>query len=85
MEDQLQDLLRGYVRDFRIVVGEKGLLLRGRSLSYYAKQLAQHAVMRTTDVPIQANEIVVSRPVQRGEGVDREIAAMLPPGQPRVC
>jgi hypothetical protein len=48
------------VRDFRLEVGDKGLVLHGRAPTYYAKQLAQHAVMQTTRLPIMANEIEVS-------------------------
>jgi hypothetical protein len=48
------------VRDFRLEVGDKGLILRGRAPTYYAKQLAQHAVMQTTRLSILANEIEVS-------------------------
>jgi len=47
------------VRDFRPVVRDKGLILRGQVHTYYAKQLAQHAVMETTGLPILANEIEV--------------------------
>jgi hypothetical protein len=36
-----------------------GLILRGRAATYYAKQLAQHAVMAATTAPILANEIEV--------------------------
>jgi hypothetical protein len=36
-----------------------GLVLRGRAATYYAKQLAQHAVMAVTTAPILANEIEV--------------------------
>jgi hypothetical protein len=35
--------------------------LQGRVFSYYAKQLAQHAVMQVLDVPIQANQIEVCK------------------------
>jgi hypothetical protein len=51
--------LGSQVRDFRIVRGDRGLLLRGLSVTYYAKQLAQHAVMEAADCPIEANEIEV--------------------------
>ena len=37
-----------------------GLILRGLAMTYYAKQLVQHAVMAVIDVPIQANEIEVA-------------------------
>ncbi len=36
-----------------------GLILHGRATTYYAKQLAQHAVMAATTAPILANEIEV--------------------------
>jgi hypothetical protein len=48
------------VRDFALVATDDGLCLRGRAESYYAKQLAQHAVMDATAIPILANEIEVS-------------------------
>ena len=47
------------VRDLEVVVQEDGLVLRGRVSTYYAKQLAQHAAMEATEIPIQANEIEV--------------------------
>jgi hypothetical protein len=52
--------LGGQVRDFRLVVLDKGLILRGHTHTYHAKQLIQHAVMEVTTVPILANEIDVS-------------------------
>jgi hypothetical protein len=48
------------IREFRLAVVERGLILRGRAHTYYAKQLAQHAVMEATGLPILANEIEVS-------------------------
>jgi hypothetical protein len=59
LEGRLQDELIGRVRDFRLVLGEGGLVLLGRSPTYYAKQLAQEAVMRVTNWPIVANDIDV--------------------------
>jgi hypothetical protein len=59
LELQVQSRLRGRVRDFRIVSSVRGVILRGRALSYYTKQLAQHAVMEMTWLPILANEIEV--------------------------
>ncbi len=47
------------VRNFHLVVVEKGLILRGHAQTYYAKQLAQQAVMEATGLPILANEIEV--------------------------
>jgi hypothetical protein len=47
------------VRDLQVEVHEEGLILRGRSLSYYAKQLAQHAAMDASGLRIRSNRIVV--------------------------
>jgi hypothetical protein len=52
--------LSGRLRDFRIKRRGAGVVLAGRAASYYAKQLAQHAVMRQTALPILENEIEVS-------------------------
>ena len=59
IETHVQVRLHGRVRDLRILVEGPGLVLRGHARSYYVKQLAQHAVMETTRVPILANEIEV--------------------------
>jgi hypothetical protein len=52
--------LPGRLRDFWIEPDGRGVVLHGRARTYYAKQLAQHAVMRATPVPIVRNEIEVS-------------------------
>jgi hypothetical protein len=52
--------LGGRLRDFRLEVRDGGIVLRGRAPTYHAKQLAQHAVMSATDLPILRNEIEVS-------------------------
>jgi 23S rRNA G2069 N7-methylase RlmK/C1962 C5-methylase RlmI len=59
LEEQIQRRLRGRVRDFQLILRDDGLVLRGHTCTYYAKQLAQHAVMEATDLPIRANEIKV--------------------------
>jgi hypothetical protein len=59
LEALVQCRVSGQVYDFRLVVARKGLILRGHAHTYYAKQLAQHAVMQATEVPILANEIEV--------------------------
>lgn len=56
---RVQHLLHGRVRDFRILVEQPGLILRGRACSYYAKQLAQQAVLDRTARSIARNEIEV--------------------------
>src|SRR5262245_54398307 len=58
--DQLQVHLQGQLNgrgcDFRAAPRGRGLILRGRSRSYYGKQSAQHAVMEAVILPIVANE-----------------------------
>jgi len=60
IETRLRGQLMGRVRDLTLELKHEGVVLRGHVRTYYAKQLAQHAVMRATDVPILANEIQVS-------------------------
>jgi hypothetical protein len=59
LEHHLQSRLSGRVWHLRLVVRKCGLILTGHTRSYYAKQLAQHAVMQATTLPILANEIQV--------------------------
>ncbi len=57
---QVQHELSGRLRDFRLKRKGAGVVLSGRVRTYYAKQLAQHAVMTGTDLPIVRNEIEVT-------------------------
>ncbi len=59
IEAVLQETLSGRARGLRIVARGMGIVLRGEAYSFYGKQLAQHVVMRATDLPIVANEIQV--------------------------
>jgi hypothetical protein len=59
LETHVQSRLNGRVQHFRLVVRGCGLILTGHARTYYAKQLAQHAVMEATALPIVANEIDV--------------------------
>jgi hypothetical protein len=59
LEAHLQALLGSRVRDFQVVLRDGGLVLRGRTHTYYAKQVGQHAVMENHSLPIVANEIEV--------------------------
>lgn len=59
IEMRVQSCLGGRVQDLRILCVEGGLILRGRSHSYYAKQLAQHHAQEFSELPIRANEIEV--------------------------
>jgi hypothetical protein len=52
--------MSGLLCDFQLVFRNNGLVLRGRVHTYYAKQLAQHAVMEASSLPIRANEMEVS-------------------------
>lgn len=56
---RVQHQLSGRVREFRLTRRGGGVVLTGRAGSYYAKQLAQHAVMKATALPIVGNEIEV--------------------------
>ncbi|HEY7311462.1 MAG TPA: hypothetical protein VH643_19020 [Gemmataceae bacterium] len=60
LEARIQCRLGRQIREFRLVVVDRRLILRGRVHTYYAKQLAQHAVMEASELPILANEIEVS-------------------------
>jgi osmotically-inducible protein OsmY len=61
VEALLRQRLGGRVWDLRVVVHQGGVILRGRALSYYAKQLAQHAVMQGLGLLVVANDIEVHR------------------------
>lgn len=58
-ERVVKSQLTGHVRGFQVIVESHGLVLRGTAQTFYAKQLAQHLVMKLSDVPIAANEIDV--------------------------
>jgi hypothetical protein len=59
LENQLRGRLSGRVRALRLFLRDQGLVLQGQARTYYAKQLAQQAVMEAAPYPIQANEIEV--------------------------
>ncbi len=59
LEGLLTRRLGNRVRGLRLVFNQAGVILRGRSETYYAKQVAQHAAMELTAAPILANEIEV--------------------------
>jgi hypothetical protein len=60
IEESVRCRLTGLLRDFQLVFRDKGLVLRGHVHTYFSKQLAQHAVMEASSLPIRANEIVVA-------------------------
>lgn len=59
LEVLVQQRSHGRVRNFRLLVQDQGLVLQGQSSTYYAKQLAQHAAMEVSGLPILANDIEV--------------------------
>jgi hypothetical protein len=59
LEGNVRRRLNGRVRDFRLLFQANGLILQGYAFTYYAKQVAQHAIMQATRLPILANEIEV--------------------------
>jgi hypothetical protein len=60
---RVQRQLCGRVRELQLSPWGHGVVLYGRSRTYYGKQLAQHAVACATTLPIVSNEIVVERDV----------------------
>ena len=60
LESHVQSRVAGHVRELRLEWSEGGIVLRGYCHTYYAKQIAQHAVMTASNIPIRANEIEVS-------------------------
>jgi hypothetical protein len=59
LEAYVRDQLIGRVVDLRLLRRDNGLVLQGSAHSYFAKQLAQHLVMKVTTTPLLANEIEV--------------------------
>ena len=59
LENRVQSQLGGRVRDLHLSLRGDALVLRGFARTYYAKQLAQHAVMSLSALSIVANEIEV--------------------------
>jgi len=60
LEARVDSRLAGRVRHLQVLLHGDGIILKGHASSYYVKQLAQHAVMQTSDYPILANDIEVS-------------------------
>ena len=58
-EAHLAKHLRGRLSEVRLSIHLGGVVITGRTRSYYVKQLAQHAVMERVSLPIVANEITV--------------------------
>jgi hypothetical protein len=61
LENRLRQVLRGRFRDLRLIARGEGIALQGQCRTYYAKQLAQQAILEATPLPLVANEIEVSK------------------------
>jgi hypothetical protein len=59
LEIHVQHRMSRRIRNLQVIAHGPGLILRGHTQTYYAKQLAQHAVMEASPLPILANEIEV--------------------------
>lgn len=59
LESLIERRLGNRVRDLRVVIRPTGFILQGRAATYHAKQLAQHAAMEASSLPILCNEIEV--------------------------
>lgn len=59
IEAHVQCCLGGRISGLEINFQGGGLILRGQTHSYYAKQLAQHHVLELSELPILANDIEV--------------------------
>ncbi len=59
LESLMQRRLGNRIRNLRVLVQAGGVILRGRTTTYHAKQLAQHAVMELCNLPVLANDIDV--------------------------
>ena len=61
IEGHVNRVSNGRIRDLHVDYTDDRILLRGRSRTYHAKQVAQQAVLDLTDGhPLLANQIVVS-------------------------
>lgn len=69
-EAELRRRLHGRVADLTVEDHDGGLILQGWCVSYYAKQVAQHAAMSVTGMPIVANRIEVARSAGRLQAED---------------
>jgi hypothetical protein len=59
IEARVQHVMSGRVRDFRVQIQDKGLVLQGRTRTYHARQLVRQAAMEAAGLPILADELEV--------------------------
>jgi hypothetical protein len=71
VEADLRARFCGRIHDLRIVPVGAGLVLHGRTHSYYIKQLVLHALLATGVVPVTGNRIEVVRPGDESPSLKR--------------
>jgi len=59
LEVYVKSVLHGRVSDLHVSLRDGGVILKGHAHTFYAKQVAQHAVMQATRLPLLRNEIEV--------------------------
>lgn len=59
VESRVQHLFAGRVRDFRVLIRDQGLVLKGRTRTYHARQLVRQAAIEAAGMPIVADELEV--------------------------
>ena len=59
LESRLLNRSGRQIRNLCVILHPAGVVLRGQSTTYYAKQIVQHAAMELTGLPVLANEIEV--------------------------
>jgi hypothetical protein len=59
LESLIQHRLGGRIRDLHVIARDNGIILQGRAATYHTKQLAQHAAMEISGMPILSNDIEV--------------------------
>lgn len=64
VEASLQSLLRGRVRELRLLSSPQGIVLRGEATTFYGKQLAQNEILKMGRGVLITNEIQVSRKLE---------------------
>ncbi len=73
VERLLRQRLHGQARHLRVVRRDGGIVLQGRTSSYYAKQLAQTVVLRVLGRTLLVNEIEVQPVVPESNSDGEEV------------
>lgn len=62
LASEIQNRHRSHLREFRIEVVAGGIILLGRSVTFYGKQIALHEVCSGCECQVLANRIEVQSP-----------------------